>query len=107
MIVYDDGAIRSIEDAASAAGLKCRRITATRAPYLGLEGDWKRFLAGKSGHFRRILKQKEDRVSRGPGMFEVERVRTGLGPQPLDALHTIDNGELARDGAGGDARRTP
>lgn len=92
MIASDDGAIRSIEEEASAAGLKCRRITSTRAPYLKLEGDWSGFVAGKSRHFRRILKQKEDRVSRGSGTFEIERVRTELGQQTLDALRSIDGG---------------
>jgi CelD/BcsL family acetyltransferase involved in cellulose biosynthesis len=92
LIASDDGTIRSIEDAASSAGLKCRRITTTRAPYLDLAGDWNGFLAGKSRHFRRILKQKEDRVSRGPGKFEVERVRTGLGEQTLEAFASIDCG---------------
>lgn len=91
-LIADEGVVRPIEEAAAGAGLKCRRITTTRAPYLTLEGGWNGFLDGKSPHFRRILKQKEDRASRDSGAFTVERVRTDFGEPALDALEKIHRG---------------
>ncbi len=90
--IADEETIGSVERAASEAGLKGRRLTPTRAPFLAVSGTWDAFLAGKSQHFRRILKQKESRLSRCDRRVAVERIRGPLGPEGLSNLRAVETG---------------
>jgi len=90
--IADEEIIRSVERTASEAGLMSRRIRTTRAPYFAVEGSWDGFIAGKSRHFRRILKQKEDRLSRGERSVGIERIRESFGPGTLSEMRTVEAG---------------
>lgn len=104
--VADDEIIRSVERAASEAGLKSRRILTTRAPYLAVSGTWEAFLAEKGRHFRRILKQKEEHLSRAGRTVEIARIRAALGPEALSDMRTVDSGSWkGREVAGSREKR--
>jgi CelD/BcsL family acetyltransferase involved in cellulose biosynthesis len=99
--IDDEGVVRSVEDAARRSGLKSRRICTTRAPYLLLEGTWDGYLAAKSRHFRRVLRQKEDRASHSPHAFSAERIRANFDEVSASAMAAVDCGswksrEIAR-----------
>jgi CelD/BcsL family acetyltransferase involved in cellulose biosynthesis len=98
--------VRSVECAASDAGLMSRRVTTTRAPYLTVAGSWEAFLAGKSRHFRRISKQKEERLSRGDRAVGIERIRTSFGPETLSDMRTIESGSWKGRELAGTPERT-
>jgi len=85
----NDPAVACLARLAAQRGWRIRKKRTSVAPYLPVKGSWEEFLATKSSHFRRVRRQKEERLSR-PGIdFQVRRIRGPVDDAAITDFETI------------------